>query len=76
MRLLSGSRLPRFTSFRLVLGERGSVVADVGPGVYLDVALSWVVGRTASCPVIVRDEGDRPSGDRHAPCCHTSGNWY
>ncbi len=63
MRVLSGSRLERFTSFRLVLGELGrSVAAYVGPGVYLDVALSWVVGRTSACPVEFRDEGGRRSG--------------
>jgi polyisoprenyl-phosphate glycosyltransferase len=52
-----------FHSFRLVLGEVGrSVAAYAGAGVYLDVALSWVAGDVATCPVELRGEGDRPSG--------------
>jgi polyisoprenyl-phosphate glycosyltransferase len=52
-----------FNSYRLVLGEVArSVAAYCGPGVYLDVALGWVVKRTATCPVTLRAEGDRPSG--------------
>lgn len=55
----------RFHSFRLVLGEVGrSVSAFAGPGVYLDVALSWVTGAPATAPVTLRDEGDRQSGYR------------
>src|SRR5690606_1129492 len=33
-----------------------------GPGIYLDVALAWIAGKAAICPVAVRSEGDRPSG--------------
>jgi glycosyltransferase involved in cell wall biosynthesis len=52
-----------FHSFRLVLGEVGrSVAAYSGPGVYLDVALGWVAGDIATCPVELRGEADRPSG--------------
>jgi len=52
-----------FQSYRLVLGELGrSVAAYAGPGVYLDVAMSWVARRVATCPVELRDEGGRPSG--------------
>jgi polyisoprenyl-phosphate glycosyltransferase len=52
-----------FHSFRLVLGEVGrSVAAYAGAGVYLDVALGWVAGEVATCPVELRGEGDRPSG--------------
>jgi undecaprenyl-phosphate 4-deoxy-4-formamido-L-arabinose transferase len=52
-----------FHSFRLVLGEVGrSVAAYSGAGVYLDVALSWVAGDVATCPVELREGADRPSG--------------
>jgi undecaprenyl-phosphate 4-deoxy-4-formamido-L-arabinose transferase len=62
--LLSGSRDARkFHSFRLILGEVGrSVAAYAGSGVYLDVALSWVVDDAVTAPVILREEGDRKSG--------------
>jgi undecaprenyl-phosphate 4-deoxy-4-formamido-L-arabinose transferase len=61
-RLLAGN-LPRFSSFRLMLGEVGrGVTAFIGPGVYLDVALSWAFGATAVCPVKFRQQSDRPSG--------------
>jgi polyisoprenyl-phosphate glycosyltransferase len=63
VRVLSDGHLERFSSFRLMLGEAGrGVAAYVGPGVYLDVALSWVFGRTAVCPVEFRDENDHRSG--------------
>jgi polyisoprenyl-phosphate glycosyltransferase len=62
-RLLAEEDASRFSSFRLVLGEYGrSVAAYCGPGIYLDVALAWIVGRAAACPVVVRAESDRPSG--------------
>lgn len=52
-----------FQSYRLVLGEVGrSVAAYAGVGVYLDVAMGWVARRIATCPVVLREEGDRPSG--------------
>lgn len=52
-----------FSSFRLVLGEHGrSLAAYCGPGVYLDVALGWITGGAATCPVELRRESDRPSG--------------
>ena len=62
---LTGGRQSRdFQSYRLVLGELGrSVAAYAGSGVYLDVALGWVVGDVATCPVVLRTE-DRPSGYR------------
>jgi polyisoprenyl-phosphate glycosyltransferase len=60
--LLNEGDATAFNSFRLVLGEVArSVAAYCGPGVYLDVALGWVVPRTATCPVRLRSE-DRPSG--------------
>jgi glycosyltransferase involved in cell wall biosynthesis len=60
---LLGAELRHFHSFRLVLGEVGrGLAAYCGEGVYLDVALNWVVNRSASCPVAMREERDRPSG--------------
>ena len=55
--------LGRFSSYRLVNGEVArSLAAYCGNHVYLDVALSWVVGRSERCPVKLRDEGERVSG--------------
>jgi polyisoprenyl-phosphate glycosyltransferase len=62
--VLVGSReIGRFSSFRLIRGEiaRG-LAAYCGQGVYLDVALSWVVGKSAYCPVMLRPERGRVSG--------------
>jgi glycosyltransferase involved in cell wall biosynthesis len=60
---LTGSSDGTFQSYRMVLGEIGrSVAAYAGPGVYLDVAMGWVAGPTASCPVRLRNEGGRRSG--------------
>ena len=43
-----GANIGRFNSFRLIEGEVArSVAAYSGPNVYLDVALSWVVGAAA-----------------------------
>lgn len=61
-RLFAGSLaeggFAEFNSYRLVLGEVGrSVAAYTGTGVYLDVALSWVVADVTTCPVIARAEG-------------------
>jgi undecaprenyl-phosphate 4-deoxy-4-formamido-L-arabinose transferase len=62
-KLLTDGGLVDFTSFRLMLGEIGrGVAAYVGPGVYLDVALSWAFGSVTSCPVEFRQGIDRPSG--------------
>ncbi|MCU1492522.1 MAG: glycosyltransferase [Acidimicrobiaceae bacterium] len=62
-RVLADANLVRFSSFRLMLGEIGrGVAAYVGPGVYLDVALSWAFGSTEFCPVEFRQGVDRPSG--------------
>jgi len=61
--LLADQGLVKFSSFRLMLGEIGrGAAAYVGPGVYLDAALSWAFGRTALCPVQFRQGSDRPSG--------------
>jgi len=60
---LTGNNDGVFQSYRLVLGEIGrSVAAYAGSGVYLDVAMGWVAGPTAACPVRLRDEGARRSG--------------
>jgi glycosyltransferase involved in cell wall biosynthesis len=54
-----------YSSYRLMLGEVGrGVAAYAGVGVYLDVALGWVAGPAATCPVTLRAEGTRPSGYR------------
>lgn len=60
---LAGGAVQTFQSYRLVLGELGrSVAAYAGAGVYLDVALGWVVDRISHVDVVLRDEGDRASG--------------
>lgn len=64
-RLLVGAegRQP-FTSYRLVDGVVGrSLAAYYGQGVYFDIALTWVVGRTAYQPVAFRREL-RAEGER------------
>ncbi|HEY5516588.1 MAG TPA: glycosyltransferase [Pengzhenrongella sp.] len=62
--LTGGTDTRYYQSFRLVVGELGrSVAAYAGSGVYLDVALGWVSGAVATCPVRLRAE-DRPSGYR------------
>ncbi len=60
---LGKRQLGAFHSFRLIRGEiaRG-VAAYCGPGVYLDVALSWVVANARHCPVRLRHERGRSSG--------------
>lgn len=56
--LIGDSKFDQFHSYRLILGEvaRGTA-AYTGPGVYLDVALSWVVSSSSTCPVPMRAEG-------------------
>ena len=62
VKFLADQEFKAFNSFRLVLGEVGrSVAAYTGTGVYLDVALSWVVADVATCPVTMRPVG-RPKG--------------
>lgn len=62
-RVTGDSAITDFHSFRLINGEvaRGTA-AYTGPGVYLDVALSWVVARVATCPLPMRLEG-RPASN-------------
>jgi glycosyltransferase involved in cell wall biosynthesis len=57
-----GADASLFHSYRLMLGEVArSIAAYSGSGVYLDIALGWVVGRAATAPVRMRDEGERAS---------------
>lgn len=61
--LARGARAADFNSYRLVLGEVArSVAAYAGPGIYLDVAISWVARGVTTAPVAMRSEGDRDSG--------------
>ncbi len=61
--LLGDPSLESFHSYRLILGEVGrSAAAYTGSGVYLDVALAWVVSDTTTCPVPMRSEG-RPASN-------------
>lgn len=63
VKFLTDQKFEEFSSYRLVLGEVGrSVAAYTGPGVYLDVALSWVVARVTTCSVTMRPEGRPPHG--------------
>ena len=59
-----GAPTAAFHSYRLMLGEVArSVAAYAGPGIYLDVAVTWVAGRVAQCPMPMRSES-RASGYR------------
>jgi glycosyltransferase involved in cell wall biosynthesis len=63
VKVLAGRDFESFNSFRLMHGEIArSVAAYTGQGVYLDVALSWVVATVATEPVAMRDEG-RPASN-------------
>ena len=61
-RLVGESEIDQFHSYRLMLGEvaRGTA-AYTGPGVYLDVALSWVVATSSTSPIPMRSEGREAS---------------
>ena len=61
LNVLSESCFTEFNSYRLMHGEIArTVAAYTGSGVYLDVALSWVVAQVAQQPVTSRNEG-RPA---------------
>jgi glycosyltransferase involved in cell wall biosynthesis len=63
IKFLAGRAFAEFNSYRLILGEVGrSVAAYTGSGVYLDVALSWVVADVTKLPVLSRAEG-RPASN-------------
>jgi len=62
-RLVSSPQALDYHSLRLILGSVGrGVAAYSGAGVYLDVAIGWVVGRVATAPVTLRGETARASG--------------
>jgi hypothetical protein len=61
--IVGDKQMANFNSFRLVRGDVArSLAAYCGHGVYLDVALTWIVDRWATCPVTLRPERGRPSG--------------
>ena len=61
--LLGNSAVNSFHSYRLINGEIArSLAAYCGYNVYLDVALSWVVARSAHCPIVLRNPSERSSG--------------
>jgi len=61
--LVGNDRIGLFQSFRLVDGDVARrLTALCGQGVFLDIALTWVVDRVATAPVTLRDEGGRASG--------------
>jgi polyisoprenyl-phosphate glycosyltransferase len=61
--VLSGVPAATFSSFRLIVGEQArAVAAYCGQGIYLDVALSWVVQRSATQIVTARSERRATSG--------------
>lgn len=61
--LLSSNDAANYQSYRLLTGEVArSVAAYAGNAVYLDVALGWIASNVSTCPVALREEGDRQSG--------------
>jgi undecaprenyl-phosphate 4-deoxy-4-formamido-L-arabinose transferase len=61
--LVGNRQIADFNSFRLVRGDIArSLAAYCGHGVYLDIALSWIVSSWTTCPVTLRAERERPSG--------------
>lgn len=60
---LGAGAAQHFGSLRLIDGEIARLLAAYcNHGVYLDVALSWIVHRVGTAPVRLRLEADRPSG--------------
>lgn len=64
--LVSNPAVVRFHSYRLIHGEiaRG-LAAYCGHNVYLDVALSWIVARSAHCPIVLRPSRRKSSGYKY-----------
>jgi undecaprenyl-phosphate 4-deoxy-4-formamido-L-arabinose transferase len=61
--ILGNKHIGKFSSFRLIEGEVArSLAAYCGSGVFLDVALSWVVKEAAHCPVVSCAERAHRSG--------------
>jgi undecaprenyl-phosphate 4-deoxy-4-formamido-L-arabinose transferase len=72
--VLGHGHIGEFNSFRLIRGDIArSLAAYCGQGTYLDVALSWVVSRSAHCPVVLRRERVRPSS--YSPLTLTHHFW-
>jgi polyisoprenyl-phosphate glycosyltransferase len=69
--VLGHAHIGEFNSYRLMEGEiaRG-LAAYCGRGVYLDVAVSWVVARAAHCPLMLRAERGRPSAYSYRMLLH------
>jgi undecaprenyl-phosphate 4-deoxy-4-formamido-L-arabinose transferase len=64
-RVLGGSSLDMFTSFRLVEGTRArAACAYLGSRTFLDIALSWTIPASTTCPVQPGIEGRPGSGYR------------
>lgn len=62
---LTSEEIGRYSSYRLIVGELGRAVAAYGgQDIYLDVALSWVVPSSSTCPVELRHDAERASGYR------------
>lgn len=56
-------RVADIQSFRLIIGNVArSMAAYAGSGVYLDVALYWVIGKSSTTNVLLRAGSGRPSG--------------
>lgn len=61
-KVLGLSEAPNYQSFRLMLGDVARLTsAYAGSGAYLDVALSWVANRVATCPLELQQEGREES---------------
>jgi glycosyltransferase involved in cell wall biosynthesis len=61
--LIGNKEIGNFNSFRLLTGEIArSLAAYCANGVFLDVALFWMTDRMTVCPLMLREEQDRPSG--------------
>lgn len=61
--IVGNRQMAHFNSFRLIRGDIArSLAAYCGHGVYLDVALSWIVERWTTGLVTLRPDRGRPSG--------------
>lgn len=62
-RVVAGSDLASFTSFRLIHGSRARAVsAYVGQRTFLDSALTWAIDKSSTCATTKRLEGRAGSG--------------
>lgn len=61
-RLMGHGAVGPFNSFRLIDGGIARALAGYcQSGVYLDVGLFWISARIGHCPVLIRNQLDRPS---------------